>query len=144
MSENETPANWPNPENSLIKRLLTTQRRVTREFVAEVLQMRGLMPLLMKPRNGGKWTAEEKAELLHQLRLLSRLSPVLLLLLLPGSIVLLPIYAWWLERRRKRRATSVVISATTPLAQPIAASLPATTPGLPPGSPGSDAAPDRS
>lgn len=144
MSEPEAPADLPNSQNSPITRLLATQKRVTREFVAEVVQMRGLMPLLMKPRNGGKWTTEEKAELLHQLRLLSRLSPVLLLLLLPGSVVLLPVYAWWLERRRKWRATPVVISATTPLAQPIAASLPATSPGSPPGSPGSDAAPGRS
>ncbi len=141
MSEPEAPADL---QNSRIKRLLATQKRVTREFVAEVVQMRGLMPLLMKPRNGGKWTAEEKAELLHQLRLLSRLSPVLLLLLLPGSAILLPVYAWWLERRRQRRATAAITPPTTPLAQSVAVSPPATSPGSPPGSPGSDAAPGRS
>ena len=61
------------------------------------------MPLLMKHRNGGSWTAEERAELLMQLRILSRVSPTLLLLLLPGSALLLPVYAWWLDRRREVR-----------------------------------------
>ena len=66
--------------------------------------MRGLMPLLMKHRNGGTWTPREKAELLVQLRILSRVSPILLLLLLPGSAVLLPLYAWYLDRRRRPRS----------------------------------------
>jgi len=88
-----------------IQRLLATQKRQAREFVAELVQMRGLMPLLMKPRNGAAWTAAEKSELLHQLRVLSRLSPYLLFLLLPGSALLLPIYAWWLDRRRSARPT---------------------------------------
>ena len=57
----------------------------------------------MKRRNGGSWTAEEKSELLTQMRILSRVSPYLLFLLLPGSAVLLPIYARWLDRRRKPR-----------------------------------------
>ena len=65
--------------------------------------MRGMMPLLMKHRNGGMWTADEKAQLLTQLRVLSRVSPYLLFLLLPGSALLLPGYAWWLDRRRKPR-----------------------------------------
>jgi len=44
--------------------------------------------------------------LLAQLRVLSRVSPYLLFLLLPGSALLLPGYAWWLDRRRKPRATA--------------------------------------
>lgn len=91
--------------DTAIKRLLAAQKRQAREFVAEVVQMRGLMPLLMKNRNGGAWSGEEKTELLRQLRILSRLSPYLLFLLLPGSALLLPLYAWWLDRRRKPRAT---------------------------------------
>jgi len=59
----------------------------------------------MKHRNGGTWTAEERAQLLVQLRVLSRVSPYLLFLLLPGSALLLPGYAWWLDRRRKPRIT---------------------------------------
>ena len=87
-------------------RFVDSQKREARHVLAELLAMRGLMPLLMKPRNGSHWTMEEKAELLGQLRRLSRLSPYLLFLLLPGSALLLPIYAWWLDRRRDRRSMS--------------------------------------
>lgn len=91
------------PGESAIKRLLAAQRRQMRQAVAEAVQMRGLMPLLMKNRNGGRWTGDEKAELLRQMRILWRLSPYLLFLLLPGSALLLPLYAGWLDRRRKAR-----------------------------------------
>ena len=89
--------------DGVISRLVNSQKRQAREFVADVLRMRGLMPLLMKHRNGGTWSTEEKFELLSQLRILSRVSPYLLFLLLPGSALLLPGYAWWLDRRRKPR-----------------------------------------
>ena len=91
------PKNW-------YHRLLADQKHQAKAVVADLVRMRGLMPLLMKNRNGGSWTAEEKAELLSQLRTLSRISPYLLFLLLPGSALLLPAYAWWLDRRRKGRA----------------------------------------
>ena len=91
-------------KEGLFSRVINSQKRQAREFVADIVRMRGLMPLLMKNRNGGTWTAAEKAELLAQLRILSRVSPYLLFLLLPGSALLLPIYAWWLDRRRKTRA----------------------------------------
>jgi len=87
----------------LFSRLLASQGRQARGFLADVVSLRGLMPLLMKHRNGGTWMATEKAELLTQLRMLARVSPYLLFLLLPGSALLLPIYAWWLDRRRKPR-----------------------------------------
>jgi len=95
----------PPPETGAgaLRRLLAVQKRQAREIVGELVQMRGLMPLLMKSRNGSNWTPEERAELLRQLRILSRLSPYLLLLLLPGSALLLPLYAWWLDRRRRPR-----------------------------------------
>jgi len=88
----------------VVSRLAASQKRQAREFVADVVRMRGLMPLLMKRRNGGLWTADEKSELLAQMRILSRVSPYLLFLLLPGSVLLLPIYARWLDRRRKHRS----------------------------------------
>ena len=87
----------------VVSRLAASQKRQAREFVADLVRMRQLMPLLMKRRNGSSWTAEEKSELLTQMRILSRVSPYLLFLLLPGSAVLLPIYARWLDRRRKPR-----------------------------------------
>ncbi len=98
------PPDKPGAFGRAFDRLLSTQKREARYVLAELLAMRGLMPLLMKARNGGQWSAAEKAELLSQLRRLSRLSPYLLFLLLPGSALLLPIYAWWLDRRRSARA----------------------------------------
>ena len=92
------------PEGGVVSRMMACQKRQTRELVADMLRMRGLMPLLMKHRNGGAWTPEEKSELLVQLRILSRVSPYLLILLLPGSALLLPGYAWWLDCRRKPRS----------------------------------------
>ncbi len=69
----------------------------------ELFQVRGLIPLLMKRRNGGKWSAEERATLLRDLRALSDLSPYLVPLLMPGGVLLLPLLAWWLDLRHKRR-----------------------------------------
>ena len=92
-------------KDSVLRRLFASQKQQARAFVADLVRMRGLMPLLMKHRNGGRWSVDEKRELLFQLRILSRVSPYLLFLLLPGSALLLPIYAWWLDRRRKDRVT---------------------------------------
>lgn len=57
----------------------------------------------MKQRNGGTWTAEERRRLHARLRRIAYLSPYFVILLLPGSVVLLPLYAWWLDRRRRQR-----------------------------------------
>jgi hypothetical protein len=83
--------------------MLALQRRQASLVLAELISARGIMPLLMKVRNGGYWTPDEKAELIRHLRRMVRLSPYLIALLLPGSILLLPIYAWWLDRRRINR-----------------------------------------
>lgn len=96
------PPEGPAPQGGFT-RFVDTQKREARYVVTELLAVRGLMPLLMKSRNGGNWSPEEKAELIAQLRRLSRLSPYLLFLLVPGSALLLPIYAWWLDRRRDAR-----------------------------------------
>lgn len=98
---NETPPK-PTADNAFT-RFCNTQKREAKHVLAELLAVRGLMPLLMKPRNGDSWTPGERAELLGQLRRLSRLSPYLLFLLVPGSALLLPAYAWWLDRRRGMR-----------------------------------------
>lgn len=83
-----------------------------RRIVSDAAAVRGLMPLLMKSRNGERWTAQERAELLGQMRRLAHLSPYLILLLLPGSALLLPAYAWWLDRRRLKRAPLAAARAT--------------------------------
>lgn len=76
--------------------------REKRHLLNEILQVRGLMPLLMKQRNKGRWSVEDRAQLRIHLRRLSNLSPYLVVLALPGSFILLPALAWWLDRRRAR------------------------------------------
>jgi hypothetical protein len=79
------------------------QERERKRILAEAVQIKGLMPLLMKHRNGQRWTKEERAELHAHLRHLSDLSPYLVLVVLPGAPLTLPLLAWWLDRRRQHR-----------------------------------------
>jgi hypothetical protein len=82
--------------------------REKKHLLREILQVRGLMPLLMKPRNKQRWTPEDKAELRAHLKRLSDISPYLLVLALPGSFLMLPALAWWLDRRRHRQPPAAV------------------------------------
>ena len=77
--------------------------REKKHLLHEILQVKGLMPLLMKPRNAQAWTTEDKQELRIHLRRLSSVSPYLIVLALPGSFLMLPALAEWLDRRRNRR-----------------------------------------
>jgi Ser/Thr protein kinase RdoA (MazF antagonist) len=77
--------------------------REKKHLLHEILQIRGLMPLLMKPRNKQKWSPEDKEELRMHLRRLSSISPYLIVLALPGSFLMLPAVAWWLDRRRNHQ-----------------------------------------
>lgn len=79
------------------------QERERLRVVGEILRVRGLMPLLMKPRNGQSWSIEERAEIRRHLRRLAGLSPYLVVLVLPAAPLTLPALAWWLDRRRARR-----------------------------------------
>jgi hypothetical protein len=81
-------------------RELTARER--RFLTDEIMQVRGLMPLLMKPRNGQRWTQEDKRELSAHLRRLSSISRYLVVLAMPGGVLFLPALAWWLDRRRSR------------------------------------------
>ena len=65
--------------------------------------MQGLLPLMMKVRNGVGWTRDEQIQLWHHIRQIASLSPYVIVLLAPGSMVLLPVVAWWLDRRRVLR-----------------------------------------
>lgn len=85
------------------QQIVTSQRREARRVLSELLATRGIMPLLMKARNGGQWTPAEKEQILGHLRRMAHLSPYLVVLVMPGSMLLLPAYAWWLDRRRLRR-----------------------------------------
>jgi hypothetical protein len=79
------------------------QNRERKRLLAEAVQIKGLMPLLMKHRNGQRWSKEERAELRMYLRRLSEISPYLVVVMLPGAPLTLPMLAWWLDRRRQGR-----------------------------------------
>jgi len=83
--------------------MLEAQKRERDHVLRAVLKAKGLMPLLMKQRNGDRWTAGERQELKEQLNALSQISPYLVALAVPGSMLMLPVLAWWLDRRRGRR-----------------------------------------
>lgn len=68
----------------------------------ELVLIKGAWPLLMKQRNGGKWTPEEKLRLKAIVRSASSVSPYLFIWALPGSVVMLPFLAWYLDRQRRR------------------------------------------
>lgn len=72
----------------------------------ELGQIRGGIALLMKQRNGGKWTAQDRQDIRLVLRRISSVSPYLVIWLLPGSVLLLPFLAWHLDNRRKRRVAA--------------------------------------
>lgn len=88
----------------MIRRFYETVERERRVMLAEMSQVRGLMPLLMKPRNKMQWTHEDKHALKEHLQRLSRISPYIAVIVLPGGLAMLPALAWWLDRRRLRRA----------------------------------------
>jgi hypothetical protein len=102
-----------------IQRILEAQQRERHQITAQFIKVRGLMPLLMKRRNGGRWTSEERAELAHQLQALAHLSPYLVVLAMPGSFVVLPVLAWWLDRRRLQRSGAVRTEQTAGNSQDI-------------------------
>lgn len=87
----------------LLGTFASLQERERKRLLAEMVQVKGLMPLLMKHRNGQRWTKEERAELRAHLRRLSDLSPYLVVVVLPGAPLTLPLLAWWLDRRRLQR-----------------------------------------
>ena len=76
--------------------------RERRYLLAEMVQMKGLLPVLMKRRNKQKWSAEDIAEIRSQLARLQRISPYLVVFVMPGGFAMLPVLAWWLDRRRNR------------------------------------------
>ncbi|CAG0931005.1 MAG: hypothetical protein EFKGCFLK_00278 [Rhodocyclaceae bacterium] len=88
---------------AFVQQILEAQRREREHLLREVLKARGLMPLLMRQRNGGRWTSDERKELRERLNALSQISPYLVAMAVPGSLLMLPMLAWWLDRRRGRR-----------------------------------------
>lgn len=93
-----------NAGTTALKPLIDLQEREKHRLRAEFVQIRGLMPLLMKPRNNEPWSQVDREEIQRYMRQISTLSPYLIVLVLPGSFLLLPLLAWWLDRRRTLRA----------------------------------------
>jgi hypothetical protein len=87
----------------IVKSIMDSMDRERKYVLGEVVQVAGLMPLLMKPRNKQKWTAEDKRQIVTHLRRLSMVSPYLAVMVMPGSFVVLPALAWWLDRRRRNQ-----------------------------------------
>jgi len=83
---------------------VASNTREKRRFRDELAQMKGAWPLLMKQRDGGKWTSDEKAQLKTMVRSASSVSPYLFIWAVPGSMLMLPFLAWFLDKRRKSKA----------------------------------------
>ena len=63
---------------------------------------------MIRTRNITCWSPQQRAALKAQLRRLASISPYLIVLALPGSILMLPILVWWQERRRSRQRAGVL------------------------------------
>lgn len=74
----------------------------------EIARIPGLMTLLMKPRNGERWDAEDRKLLRQQLRSLGTLGLYLGSLAIPGTVLTLPLLAWWIDRRTEHRKRLVI------------------------------------
>ena len=85
----------------IVRTVMEMMDRERKYVLGEVVQITGLMPLLMKPRNRQKWTPEDKRQIVTHLGRLSMVSPYLAVMVMPGSFVVLPALAWWLDRRRQ-------------------------------------------
>ena len=83
---------------------MASNHREKRRFRDELVHMKGAWPLLMKQRNGGTWTPDDKVKLKTMVRSASSVSPYLFIWAVPGSMILLPFLAWFLDKNRKRRA----------------------------------------
>ena len=89
-----------------VRRAFELAERERKFLLSEMSQVRGLMPVLMKRRNKQQWSAEDLAEIRAQVRRISKLSPYLVIIVMPGGFAVLPVLAWWLDRRRNRRGVS--------------------------------------
>ena len=86
--------------------MVESNTREKKRFVSELVQIRGAWPLLMKQRNGGKWTTEEKNKLKMMVQSASNVSPYLFICAIPGSMLLLPFLAWFLDKQRRKKSSN--------------------------------------
>jgi hypothetical protein len=93
---------------SPVRRAFELAERERKFILSELVQVKGLMPVLMKRRNKQQWSPEDIAEIRSHLQRLSKLSPYLVIIVMPGGFAMLPILAWWLDRRRNRRIVNAM------------------------------------
>lgn len=86
-----------------LQSLVDVQRRERIRLATEISRTRGLMPLLMKQRNGYHWTDDDRRVIKEDVAALIHLSPYLILFAAPGGFFVMPVLAWWLDRRRLQR-----------------------------------------
>lgn len=86
-----------------IHALLASNDREKDRIRRELGKFKGGLAVLMKPRNGGEWTQQDRAHLKGMIRGASAVYPYLIIWVLPGSMVLLPFLAWHLDVRRQSR-----------------------------------------
>lgn len=95
---------------SWVTRLQNRERiRLTREMS----QIMGLMPLLMKQRNGYHWSKQDRIEIREHLHHIAAISPYIILFVAPGGFFALPFLAWWVDRRRQIRDDKNTSNATS-------------------------------
>lgn len=83
------------------KRMLLVNRDL---ILHEILEVKGLMHLLMKPHEGkDRWTCAEKKEIMLHLKNLSGVVPALVIFMLPAGSLLLPFLIEMLDRRNAKR-----------------------------------------
>lgn len=87
----------------LVRGALELQHRERMRLRDELSATQRLIPLLMKQRNGERWTDEERRDIKAQLQRMIAIAPYLVLFVMPGGLFLLPLLAWWLDRRRQQR-----------------------------------------
>ena len=73
----------------------------------DLYHIQGFMQILMKPRNGERWTPGDKIAIRAHLKSLASTLPLLLVFTLPGGSLLLPLLAWHLDRRKKKLVASI-------------------------------------
>ncbi|MFN8009293.1 MAG: hypothetical protein U0V70_20155 [Terriglobia bacterium] len=83
----------------------------------DLYHIQGFMHLLMKPRNGMRWTTEDKQELRTHLMSLAESLPYLAVFSLPGGLLLLPLLARILDRRKPGQARFNTPNPPNPSAQ---------------------------
>jgi len=99
------------PVRRVLQMMVEVQKRERIRLATEMSQTKELMPLLMKQRNGYRWTAEDKKTIKQDVAALIHISPYLILFVAPGGFFALPVLAWWLDRRRHRRDDNAKINA---------------------------------